>query len=103
MSYDEVIEKERLDAIDALEAAEKALEARADEIYADSTMVGDMMLSIADTHSKNHDINDDNIIHELVINAILNKNDPVKLAVAIEKFRGIYYKHSYELAEKELN
>lgn len=96
-------EKQRLDQEDARIAAEKALEARADEIYADSKMIGAMMLSIADTHSKNHDINDDNITHELVINAILNKNDPVKLAVAIEKFRGIYYKHSYELAEKELN
>ena len=103
MSYDEVIEKQRLDAIDAQETAEKALESRADEIYADSKMVGDMMLSIADTHSKTYDINDDNIVHELVISTILNENDPVKLAVAIEKFRGIYYKHSYAIAEKELN
>lgn len=101
MSYDEVIEKRRLDAIDAQEAADKALESRADEIYADSKMVGDMMLNIADTHSKTYDINDDNIVHELVISTILNENDPVKLAVAIEKFRGIYYKHSYDLAEKE--
>lgn len=85
---------------EAAQQREAELNAKADDIFSDTSKVGEVLLSITDTWDDNDKGNDLDVFESL-LHKVITSDDIMTVAKAISDMRTMYDKHCYEIAEGE--